>query len=678
MLEAEKSPDETVALRARLAASAVQTPIYDRLIDDSTLADPYLKGKFATDANDGVRSQFIQKILEIFREEAGDDDFKYYLKYFDPREWQRVRNELVNQIVDAKKEGKDAVSEVLASSIVIGKQTGNVVRNPAEEAKAKRKQFYNPDVFAWVGQQETKYTGQYRSVREGRWDAETERKKAEDEITKRILEAPKDKEGRYKELLIDKNGELTIENIDTAGEAFKRLVDRMIKVFQSQEAISALKTLENSISRAKEEYEALSAVYTDDLDAKMTYIASAKKNAAAMLAKTSNGAEEQSSNEAAAADLVSLGAMNEAMKFLGETSSKIRDVRAASLEGEEKISYELRTANDELVNRAKRINEELLIGLDAFIAKKTSEFNESAKSQNWYSDPAKYSEEQQKLSDVIAEREDETKRLTELIRENTKKLQQVNTERANAEKKRQSLEMTKSLRASAERAKEDYELSENRVNNDFSQKLTTYTSASKSAKGMLESKKTEDPVERAKQQTAAGWMTLYASLQEANNWSLEQKSTIASAEKIGMTRREAADDEFQRSLREIENVTAEIAKTIVSERDQLLTRLQDEFDKEYGTLDKNSKKYREAFDKLNQDKTLVKDLAERELTQNAQTGIDARNAVSKNSTENKKWGLEKTLSDWYDLEKMTDQFTSSWPESFASAIEDALDGTKGT
>lgn len=311
---------------------------------------------------------------------------------------------------------------MLASSIVIGKQTGNVVLNPAEEAKAKRKQFYNPDVFTWVGQQETKYTGQYRSVREGRWDAETERKKAEDEITKRILEAPKDKEGRYKELLIDKNGELTIENIDTAGEAFKRLVDRMIKVFQSQEAISALKTLENSISRAKEEYEALSAVYTDDLDAKMTYIASAKKNAAAMLAKTSNGAEEQSSNEAAAADLVSLGAMNEAMKFLGETSSKIRDVRAASLEGEEKISYELRTANDELVNRAKRINEELLIGLDAFIAKKTSEFNESAKSQNWYSDPAKYSEEQQKLSDVIAEREDETKRLTELIRENTKKL----------------------------------------------------------------------------------------------------------------------------------------------------------------------------------------------------------------------------------------------------------------
>lgn len=87
MLEAEKSPDETVALRARLAASAVQTPIYDRLIDDSTLADPYLKGKFATDANDGVRSQFIQKILEIFREEAGDDDFRYYLKYFDPREW---------------------------------------------------------------------------------------------------------------------------------------------------------------------------------------------------------------------------------------------------------------------------------------------------------------------------------------------------------------------------------------------------------------------------------------------------------------------------------------------------------------------------------------------------------------------------------------------------------------
>lgn len=238
--------------------------------------------------------------------------------------------------------------------------------------------------------------------------------------------------------------------------------------------------------------------------------------------------------------------------------------------------------------------------------------------------------------------------------------------------------MTKSLRASAERAKEDYELSENRVNNDFSQKLTTYTSASKSAKGMLESKKTEDPVERAKQQTAAGWMTLYASLQEANNWSLEQKSTIASAEKIGMTRREAADDELQRSLREIENVTAEIAKTIVSERDQLLTRLQDEFDKEYGTLDKNSKKYKEAFDKLSQDKTLVKDLAERELTQNAQTGINARNAVSKNSTENKKWGLEKTLSDWYDLEKMTDQFTSSWPESFASAIEDALDGTKGT
>ena len=135
--------------------------------------------------------------------------------------------------------------------------------------------------------------------------------------------------------------------------------------------------------------------------------------------------------------------------------------------------------------------------------------------------------------------------------------------------------MTKSLRASAERAKEDYALSENRVNNDFSQKLTTYTSASKSAKGMLESKKTEDPVERAKQQTAAGWMTLYASLQEANNWSLEQKSTIESANKIGMTRREAADYELQQSLREIENVTAKIAETIASERDKQLKLLQD-------------------------------------------------------------------------------------------------------
>ena len=64
--------------------------------------------------------------------------------------------------------------------------------------------------------------------------------------------------------------------------------------------------------------------------------------------------------------------------------------------------------------------------------------------------------------------------------------------------------MTKSMRTSAERAKEDYELSEDRVNNDFSQKLSTYTSASKSAKGMLEGKKTEDPVELAKQKAAAG------------------------------------------------------------------------------------------------------------------------------------------------------------------------------
>lgn len=131
-------------------------------------------------------------------------------------------------------------------------------------------------------------------------------------------------------------------------------------------------------------------------------------------------------------------------------------------------------------------------------------------------------------------------------------------------------------------------------------------------------------------------MTFYASLQEANNWYLEQKSTIESANKIGMTRREAADYELQQSLREIENVTAAIAKTIVSERDQLLTRLQDEFDKQYGMLDKNSKKYREALDKLNKDKALVKEKAQQELTQNAQTGINAKDAVNKNAIENKK------------------------------------------
>ena len=131
-------------------------------------------------------------------------------------------------------------------------------------------------------------------------------------------------------------------------------------------------------------------------------------------------------------------------------------------------------------------------------------------------------------------------------------------------------------------------------------------------------------------------MTFYASLQEANNWYLEQKSTIESANKIGMTRRETADYELQQSLREIENVTAAIAKTIVSERDQLLTRLQDEFDKQYGMLDKNSKKYREALDQLNKDKALVKDKAQQELTQNAQTGINAKDAVTKNAIENKK------------------------------------------
>ena len=154
-------------------------------------------------------------------------------------------------------------------------------------------------------------------------------------------------------------------------------------------------------------------------------------------------------------------------------------------------------------------------------------------------------------------------------------------------------------------------------------------------------------------------MTFYASLQEANNWYLEQKSTIESANKIGMTRREAADYELQQSLREIENVTAKIAETIASERDKQLKLLQDEFDKQFGALDKNSKKYKEALDKLNKDKSLVKDKAQQELTQNAQTGINAKDAVTKNAIENKKWGLEKTLDDWRDLEKMADQFTSS-------------------
>lgn len=154
-------------------------------------------------------------------------------------------------------------------------------------------------------------------------------------------------------------------------------------------------------------------------------------------------------------------------------------------------------------------------------------------------------------------------------------------------------------------------------------------------------------------------MTFYASLQEANNWYLEQKSTIESANKIGMTRREAADYELKQSLSEIENVTAEIAKTITSERDKQLKLLQDEFDKQFGALDKNSTKYKEALDKLNKDKALVKDKAQQELTQNAQTGINAKDAATKNAIENKKWGLEKTLDDWRDLEKMADQFTSS-------------------
>ena len=502
----KNSPDKTVATRADNAFAGIQTQIYEKLIKDNTFADNDLKGRFLSDDEKigGVRSTFIEKILKTLKEEAGDDELKYYLKALNPEEWRRVLNNLINQIVDAKKEGKDAVAKVLEKEIAIGKQTGNVVINPAEEAKAKRKQFYNPDVFTWVGQQETKYTGQYRSVREGQWDAETERKRAEDAVTKRILEAPKDKEGKYKELLIDKNGELTIENIDTAGEAFKSLVDRMIKVFQSQEATSALKTLENSISRAKEEYEALYAAYTDDIGSKMTYIASAKKNAAAMLAKKSNGAEEQASNEAAAADLVSLGSMNEAAKFLGETSSKVKDMYAASLEGQEKINYELRVANDDLANRVALITKELTLGLDNFIVKSTEAFYEKAKAQNWYSDPVKYNEEQQKLSDSIAEREAKVQQLIKDLEENTKKLQEANKKRAEEEKKRQSLEMTKSMRTSAERAKEDYELSEDRVNNDFSQKLSTYTSASKSAKGMLEGKKTEDPVELAKQKAAAG------------------------------------------------------------------------------------------------------------------------------------------------------------------------------
>lgn len=77
MVAAEKSPDPTVVSRAKLAASGVEGEIYDKVIKDNTLADPYLKGKFATDEKDGVRSQFIQKILETFRKEADGDSFKY-------------------------------------------------------------------------------------------------------------------------------------------------------------------------------------------------------------------------------------------------------------------------------------------------------------------------------------------------------------------------------------------------------------------------------------------------------------------------------------------------------------------------------------------------------------------------------------------------------------------------
>ena len=76
-------------------------------------------------------------------------------------------------------------------------------------------------------------------------------------------------------------------------------------------------------------------------------------------------------------------------------------------------------------------------------------------------------------------------------------------------------------------------------------------------------------------------------------------------------------------------------------------------------LDKNSKKYREALDQLDKDKTFVNEEAQKQFVVNAQTGIKARDAVNKNAIENKKWGLEKTLDDWRDLEKMADQFTSS-------------------